>query len=139
MTSVMGHIPPSSHPGSVQLCYNFSRRTYIILKGRTCMASLPPIEESEGNILYRAGTGLAYITLVIGYLYTILTTSHLTPLNFLVFTALQMCYSALLWWMLRMVWKSPKEWRPVLAIVLLVSITEVVGLLPVIGLQWDWL
>ena len=31
------------------------------------------------------------------------------------------------------------EWRPLLAIVLLVGITEVVGLLPRIGLQWDWL
>jgi len=103
------------------------------------MPSLPPIEEHEGAIIDRAGTGLGYITLIIGYLYTILSTAHLTPLNFLVFTALQICYSALLWWMLRVDWKSPMEWRPLLAIVLLVGITEVVGLLPRIGLQWDWL
>ena len=103
------------------------------------MPSLPPIEEHEGAIIDRAGTGLGYITLIIGYLYTILSTAHLTPPNFLVFTALQICYSALLWWMLRVDWKSPMEWRPLLAIVLLVGITEVVGLLPRIGLQWDWL
>lgn len=65
------------------------------------MSALPPIEEREDLLLFRAGPGLAYITLIIGYLIAILTTTHLTLLSFLVFTALQVCYSALLWWMIR--------------------------------------
>src|SRR2546421_13053960 len=103
------------------------------------MSSQPTIEEREIYNLPKVGGGVAYITLIIGYLLTILTTTHLTLLNFLVFTTLQVCYCALLWWMIRTVWESAKRWPLVLAMGLLIVITEVVGLLPVIGLQWDWL
>src|SRR5260370_179015 len=102
------------------------------------MSNLPSNEEQEGYIFYRFGTGLGYITLIIGYLIAILTTTHLTLLSFLVFTTLQVCYSVLLWWMIRNAWHSLRAWRFVLAMALLVGITEIVGMLPLMGLQWDW-
>ena len=104
------------------------------------MSSQPTTEERAVFILSTtAGGSVAYITLVIGYLLTILTTTHLTLLNFLVFTALQLCYCALLWWMIRAVWKNQKKWPLPLAIGLLAVITGAIGLLPATGLQWDWL
>jgi signal transduction histidine kinase len=103
------------------------------------MSSQPTTEEREVFYLSIAGASVIYITLIIGYLLTILTATRLTLLNFLMFTALQVCYCALLWWMIRVVGKSPKKWPLPLAIALLVVITGAVGLLPATGLQWDWL
>lgn len=103
------------------------------------MSSQPTTEEREVFYLSIAGTSVIYITLIIGYLLTILTATRLTLLNFLLFTALQVCYCALLWWMIRVVGKSPKKWPLPLAIGLLIVITGAVGLLPATGLQWDWL
>jgi len=103
------------------------------------MSSQPTTEEREVFYLSIAGTSVIYITLIIGYLLTILTATRLTLLNFLLFTALQICYCALLWWMIRVVGKSPKKWPLPLAIGLLIVITGAVGLLPTTGLQWDWL
>jgi signal transduction histidine kinase len=102
------------------------------------MPSMPgqsAINQHEEFILTSAGAGIAYATLIIGYLYTILSTTHLTPLNFLVFSALQVGYVAMLWWM----WKARKGWQLALGMALLAVVTEVVSLLPLIGLQWDWL
>jgi signal transduction histidine kinase len=103
------------------------------------MPDLPSIEEQGGPFFYRLGTWLGYITLSIGYLVTILTTRHLSLLNFLVFTALQVCYCVLLWWMIAHVWRDSSAWRIAPAVLLLVGITEIVGLLPLIGLGLDWL
>ncbi|HEX6477202.1 MAG TPA: sensor histidine kinase [Ktedonobacteraceae bacterium] len=103
------------------------------------MSDLPSTEEREAYIVDRLGSGLGYFTVIIGYLFTILTTKHLTLPDFLVFTVLQVCYSMLLWWMIRSVWQSSRVWRIVLAVVLLMGITAIVGLMPLVGLQWDWL
>lgn len=103
------------------------------------MPSLPSTEEQDGYIFYRLGIGLGYITLSIGYLVTILTTRHLTLLSFLVFTALQICYCVLLWWLIRNVWRDSPAWRIVPVVALLIALTEIVGLLPLMGLSWDWL
>ena len=103
------------------------------------MSSQPTTEEREVIYLSLAGTSVLSLTLIIGYLLTILTATRLTLLNFLVFTALQVCYCALLWWMIRVVGKSPKKWPLPLALGLLIVITGAVGLLPATGLQWDWL
>jgi hypothetical protein len=103
------------------------------------MSSLPSSEQQEGYNFYRLATWLGYITLVIGYLVTILTTAHLTPLSFLVFTALQVCYCVLLWWLIRNVWRDSPAWRIVPVVALLIGITAIVGLLPLMGLEWDWL
>jgi len=103
------------------------------------MSTLPPIEEREDFIPFGAGPGLVYITLIIGYLLSVLTAAHLTPLNFLVFTTLQVCYIVLHWWLIRNDGKSSQGWQLTLVMALLVGITAAVGLLPLIGLQWDWL
>jgi signal transduction histidine kinase len=103
------------------------------------MPDLPSIEEQGGPFFYRLGTWLGYITLIIGYLVTILTTRHLSLLNFLVFTALQVCYCVLLWWMVAHIWRDSSAWRIVPAVLLLIGITEMVGLLPLMGLALDWL
>src|SRR5258708_17320997 len=103
------------------------------------MSDLPSPTEQEAHTFYRLNPGLGYFTVIIGYLFTILTTTHLTLPNFLVFTVLQVCYNILLWWMIRSVWQNSRAWRIVLAVVLLMGITEIVGLMPLMGLQWDWL
>lgn len=103
------------------------------------MPSLPSIEEQDGYFFYRLGTWLGYITLSIGYLVTILTTRHLSLLSFLVFTMLQVCYCVLLWWMIANVWRDSSAWRILPVVVLLVVMTVIVGLLPLMGLAWDWL
>lgn len=102
------------------------------------MPSLSTTEEQEIYIPPGAGAAVAYTILAIGYLLTILTTTHLTLLNFLVFTALQVCYCLLLWWILGKM-DGSKRWPLVLAMGLLIGITEAVGLLPLAGLQLDWL
>ena len=90
----------------------------------------------EGT-LYTAGTSAAFITLIIGYLLTILTSPpHLTIVNFMVFTVLQVIYCAVLWWLIK---NELSENLLIFAIVMLTILTVVTGLLSFIGLQWDWL
>src|SRR5579884_536390 len=108
-------------------------------KRKRAMASQRTIEERETYNLSKVGGSVAYITLVIGYLLTILTTTHLTLLNFLVFTVLQVCYCGVLVWLLWGVGKMQEKWALPVALGLLVVITGAVGVLPIIGLQWDWL
>jgi signal transduction histidine kinase len=103
------------------------------------MSDLPSTEEQQAHTFDRLGPGLGYFTVIIGYLFTIVTTAHLTLPAFLVFTLLQVCYSLLLWWMIRSVWQNSRAWRIVLAVMLLMGITEIVGLMPLMGLSWDWL
>ena len=106
------------------------------------MSGLPSTEEREGDIFplfSRYGAGAGYITLLIGYLFTVLTTTHLNLLSFLIFTVFQVWYSILLWRLWWMLWNRSQPWRFWLTVALLVGITEMVGLLPLIGLQWDWL
>jgi signal transduction histidine kinase len=90
----------------------------------------------EGT-LYTAGTSAAFITLIIGYLLTILTSPpHLTIVNFMVFTVLQVIYFAVLWWLIK---NELSENLRIFAIVMLTILTVVTGLLSFFGLQLDWL
>ena len=84
-----------------------------------------------------AGRSAAYITILVGYLLTILTTPpHLTLLNFVVFTVLQVIYCAVLWWLIK---NELSENLRIFAIVMLTILTVATGLLSYSGLQWDWL
>ena len=84
-----------------------------------------------------AGRSAAYITILVGYLLTILTTPpHLTLLNFVVFTVLQVIYCAVLWWLIK--YDLSYKLR-ILVIVMLTILTVATGLLSYSGLQWDWL
>ncbi len=103
------------------------------------MSNLPVPAEQEAHIFSRVVPRLGYFTVIIGYLLTILMTAHLTLPDFLVFTVLQVCYSILLWWMTQNVWHHARGWPVIIAVVLLMGITEIVGLMPLMGLQWDWL
>src|SRR5713101_74138 len=92
----------------------------------------------EGT-LYTAGRSTAFITLIIGYLLTILTSPpHLTIVNFMVFTVLQVIYCAVLWWLIKNeLSENPRKFAIVM--VMLTILTVATGLLSFIGLQWDWL
>ena len=103
------------------------------------MSDLSSTEKHEENQSYRFGTGIAYITLIIGYLIAIVTAPRLTLSAFLLFTAVQVCYCILLWWVIQKAWDSLRTWQFVLAALLLAGITVIVGLFPLTGLQWDWL
>lgn len=84
-----------------------------------------------------AGASAAYITILIGYLLTILTTPpHLTPVNFITFTVLQLIYCAILWWFIK---NDLSENLRIIATLMLTLLTVVTGLLSFSGLQWDWL
>jgi signal transduction histidine kinase len=79
----------------------------------------------------------AFITILSGYLLTILISPpHLTPMNFIAFTVLQLFYCAILWWFIK---NEITEHLRIIAIVLLTLLTVVTGLLSFSGLQWDWL
>jgi hypothetical protein len=50
------------------------------------------------RLLSTAGASSAYITILIGYVLTVVTTPpQLTLVNFIVFTVLQLIYCAILW------------------------------------------
>jgi signal transduction histidine kinase len=84
-----------------------------------------------------AGASAAYITILIGYVLTIVTTPpYLTLLNFIAFTGLQLIYCAILWWLIK---NELSENLRIFAIVMLTILTVATGLLSFIGLQWDWL
>ena len=84
-----------------------------------------------------AGASAAYITILIGYLLTILTTPpHLTLLNFITFTVLQLIYCAILWWFIK---NDLTKHLRIIATLMLTLLTVVTGLLSFSGLQWDWL
>lgn len=93
-------------------------------------------DEKNGRVLTAAAQSAGYITLIVGYLLTILTTSHLKLGVFLLFTLLHVGYCALLWWLMH---KPLQGWQLVASIGLFVLITESVGLLPLLGIEWDWL
>lgn len=86
--------------------------------------------------LYVAGASVSYITIAIGYLLGVLQAAHLKPLNFLVFTLLQIGYCALLGHMFK---HDPPLWQTITIVTLLTGITIGNGLLSMTGIQFDWL
>src|SRR6266404_37252 len=123
---------------AVEKGYN---RAQPAIQGKQSMSSQPEIDlaapaVSNERVLSTAGRGTALITLVIGYLYTILTSPpELTPVNFLAFTALQGLYCAVLWWCI----KNFSDRIIALLLVVLTLLTVATGGLSLTGLQWDWL
>ena len=93
-------------------------------------------DEKVGLLLTTAGQSLAYVIVIIGYIFTILGSPHLTLFNFSLFTALNIGYCAILWWVAR---SSLPQAHGVIGVVLLALLAIGAGVLPLIGLQWDWL
>jgi len=96
------------------------------------------LSESLERTISTAGVSTAaFITIAIGYLITVLTTPpELTPVNFLIFTLLQVLYCAVLWWLAR---KHLSDRLVALAVVVLSLLAVATGWLSLTGLQWDWL
>ena len=96
----------------------------------------PPSARVEGA-LSTLGISAAFITLIIGYLLTILMTPpELTLLNFLIFTVLQVLYCTVFWWLIK---KDFSDRSLALALGVLTLLTVATGGLTFIGLQLDWL
>src|SRR5258708_36956098 len=94
------------------------------------------LSESLEQTMSTAGVSTAFITIAIGYLITVLTTPpELTPVNFLIFTLLQVLYCAVVWWLAR---KHLSNRLVVLSVVVLSLLTVATGWLGLTGLQWDW-
>lgn len=84
-----------------------------------------------------AGASSAFITILIGYVLTIVTTPpYLTLMNFIAFTALQLIYCAILWWLMK---NDLSGNLRIIAIVMLTVLTVANGLLTFASLQLDWL
>ena len=98
--------------------------------------SIPVLDEKSEQFMASFAYRLSYLTLVIGYLLAVLIGSHLTIPNFLILTAVQVVYCFALWWIIRY---DPTGWRLVANLSLLVIVTIGIGLLPLIGVGWDWL
>jgi signal transduction histidine kinase len=98
--------------------------------------STSPTHKINEQALYTAGISVSYITLAIGYLLGILQANHLTLLNFLAFTLLQVSYCALLVWLIQF---DPPRWQSTLCISALTFITIGSGMVSIIGIQFDWL
>ncbi len=93
-------------------------------------------DEKVGDLLSTAGQGLAYVIVVLGYIISILSSAHLTLFNFSLFTALNIGYCAVLWWVAR---SSLPHAQVVIGVVLLALLAIGADMLPLIGIQWDWL
>jgi hypothetical protein len=102
------------------------------------MASQQRVDRTlDSMTVERAGASSAYITILIGYVLTVVTTPpHLTQLNFIAFTVLQLIYCAVLWWLIK---NDFSENLRFIVIVMLTMLTVATGLLSFSGLQWDWL
>ena len=98
-------------------------------------------ERDNSHFLYLVASSAAYITLVIGYLLSILQASQLTVLNFVSFTAFQIVYVALLWSLVRsgISSKPMSDWLAALHLIGLSILTIICGLFGAIGLNFDWL
>src|SRR5712692_7264392 len=95
------------------------------------------LSESLEQTIPTAEVSTAFITIAIGYLITVLTTPpKLTPVNFLIFTLLQVLYCAVLWWLAR---KHLSDRLVALAVVVLSILAVATVWLSLTGLQWDWL
>src|ERR1700693_1656116 len=93
-------------------------------------------DEKVGLLLTTAEQSLAYVIVIIGYIFTILGSAHLTLFNFSLFTALNIGYCAILWWVAR---SSLPQAQGVIGVGLLALLAIGAGVLPLIGIQWDWL
>jgi signal transduction histidine kinase len=101
-----------------------------------------PVEERDNaRYLYRIASSIAYITLVLGYLLSILQASSLNVANFVSFTALQIAYAVLLWLLVKS-GAAPRpisQQRAILYLLGLSLLTIGSGLFGAIGLNFDWL
>jgi signal transduction histidine kinase len=88
-------------------------------------------------LISRAAEIAIAISLFLGYLVGVLSAWHLTPLNFLAFTAVNVLYGSVFWWGLA--GASAKNWQRFLWTFVLTILTCASGLLALNGLWFNWL
>jgi signal transduction histidine kinase len=76
-----------------------------------------------------------YATLVLGYFFSLIGATILTPFNFLASTAVQILYALVVWWMRPAV----SGWQKLLGMVTLAVLAFSNGLLAATGIEFNWL
>jgi signal transduction histidine kinase len=94
-----------------------------------------PLDGSE-QVLSTAGVKAAYFAVALGYLMGVLVASHLTVVNFLAFTALQVFYVLIYRWLVK---DDISGWQLALNLGMLTGSSIATGLLSLAGVYWDWL
>jgi signal transduction histidine kinase len=94
-----------------------------------------PLDGSE-QVLSTAGVKAAYFAVALGYLMGVLAAPHLTVVNFLAFTALQVFYVLIFRWLVK---DNVFGWRLALNLGMLTGSSIATGLLSLAGVYWDWL
>jgi signal transduction histidine kinase len=94
-----------------------------------------PLDGSE-RVLSTAGVKAAYFAVALGYLIGVLPAPHLTVVNFLAFTALQVFYIVIFRWLSK---DNVYGWRLALNLGMLTGSAIGTGLFSLAGMYWDWL
>lgn len=94
-----------------------------------------PLDGSE-QVLSTAGVKAAYFAVALGYLMGVLAAPHLTGVNFLAFTALQVFYVVIFRWQVK---DNVFGWQLALNLGMLTGSSIATGLLSLAGVYWDWL
>jgi signal transduction histidine kinase len=94
-----------------------------------------PLDGSE-QVLSTAGVKAAYFAVALGYLMGVLAARHLTGVNFLAFTALQVFYVVIFRWLVK---DNVFGWQLALNLGMLTGSSIATGLLSLAGVYWDWL
>jgi len=94
-----------------------------------------PLDGSE-RVLSTAGVKAAYFAVALGYLMGVLAAPHLTVVNFLAFTALQVFYVLIFRWLVK---DNVFGWRLALNLGMLTGSAIGIGLLSLADVYWDWL
>ena len=76
-----------------------------------------------------------YATLVLGYFFSLIGATSLTPFNFLASTAVQILYALVAWWMRFAV----SGWQKLLGMITLAALVFINGLLAATGIDFNWL
>jgi len=94
-----------------------------------------PVDGSD-QVLSTAGVKAGYFAVALGYLMGVLAAHHLTVVNFLAFTALQVFYVVIFKWLSR---DDISGWQLALNLGMLTGSSIATGLLSLAGVYWDWL
>lgn len=86
-------------------------------------------------LITRAGDIAVYTTLVLGYFFSLIGATILTLFNFLAFTAVQILYALVAWWMRF----ALPGWQELLGMVSLGVLAFISGLLAATGMGFNWL
>jgi len=96
--------------------------------------AVPP--DGSERVLSTAGVKAAYFAVALGYLMGVLVAPHLTVVNFLAFSALQVFFVLIFRWLVK---DDISGWQLALNLGMLTGSAIATGLLGLAGVYWDWL